>query len=153
MRNRFQDSEHLIRAAILLCVGLAAFLALRTFLVPGDFGTLGHYRESALVDNRAQAVSYAGQRLCEECHADVGESRVESKHARVACEACHGALAGHAEDPTAVAPAKLPPEDLCLTCHAFNLARPASFPQVKRDEHSGGEACSSCHAPHHPEVE
>jgi hypothetical protein len=153
MKKGIHDCEHLIRAAILLCAGIALFLVIRSLLVPDDFGALGHYRESALLDNRARTFTYAGRAECEECHVDIAESRAGSKHERIACEGCHGALARHAEDPASVRPEKPDPENLCMTCHARNLARPATFPQVDREDHAGGEPCVSCHSPHHPEIE
>ena len=39
---------------------------------------------------------------------------------------------------------------LCARCHAANVARPARFPQVEVAEHTGGEACTTCHAAHNP---
>jgi hypothetical protein len=148
----FKDREHYLRAAILLAAGVAAFLVFRTIMVPKGFGMYGHYREGALTDNRARALVFAGRSACEECHADVAELRMGSRHERVNCEACHGALAAHAVDPGAVTP-KLPEGgSLCLTCHAQNVARPVSFPQVDPQDHAGNDPCTSCHRPHHPET-
>jgi hypothetical protein len=39
---------------------------------------------------------------------------------------------------------------LCARCHQALAARPASFPQVEAAEHSGGEACTTCHQAHSP---
>jgi hypothetical protein len=148
----FKDREHYLRVAILLVAGLAAFLVFRAVMVPKGFGMYGHYREGALEDNRARPIAFAGRAACEECHADVAELRVGSRHERVNCEACHGALAAHAADPGAVVP-KLPDAGtLCLTCHAQNVARPQSFPQVDPKDHAGDDPCTSCHRPHHPET-
>lgn len=152
MQGLFKDREHYLRAGILLAVGMVAFLAFRAFMVPKGFGTYGHYREGALADNRARPLTFAGHAACEECHVDVVELRVGSRHQRVNCEACHGALAAHAADPAAVTP-KLPDAaTLCLTCHAQNVARPAKFPQIDPKDHAGDEPCTTCHRPHHPET-
>ena len=153
MKYEFKDVQHFVRAAILLGVGIILFLILRAAMVPTDFGRYGHYRPGALADNAAGPISYAGRAVCEECHSDVVESRRGSKHEQVGCEACHGPLAAHAEDPGASRAVIPDVNALCQSCHERNVARPAAFPQVNAEEHSGGEACSSCHQPHNPEVE
>jgi len=74
------------------------------------------------------------------------------RHATVACEACHGPLAKHADDPGANVP-KLPQVgDLCRRCHEKDAAKPQGFPQVVTAEHSGGVPCDSCHQPHNPHL-
>ncbi len=98
-------------------------------------------------------MSFAGRAACEECHEEVVEARKGSKHAQVNCEACHGALAAHAEDPASVKPQLPDVKTLCRTCHEKLVGRPAAFPQVDVKDHAGDEPCSSCHRPHHPEQE
>ena len=39
---------------------------------------------------------------------------------------------------------------VCVRCHQANVARPASFPQKDKAEHSGDEPCTTCHVAHHP---
>jgi hypothetical protein len=70
----------------------------------------------------------------------------------VACEACHGPLARHAADPLSLKPARPDPIALCGRCHEADPAKPKNFPQVATKDHSGGEACGSCHQPHRPKV-
>lgn len=152
MRDGFKDREHLLRMAALFVAGLAAFAVLRGVLVPADFGELGHYRSSAIDDNRAREPSFAGRALCEGCHDDVVATRVASAHARIACEACHGALAAHAENPDEVLPERPAATPLCVSCHEADTARPFWFPQVDSVEHAAGAACDDCHLPHKPEV-
>ncbi len=153
MSFKFKDVEHFVRAAILFGVGIVLFLILRAAMIPKDFGQYGHYRPGALADNAAMPISFAGRAACEECHADVVEGRAGHRHEHVGCEACHGALAAHAADPSGSQPELPDAKTLCRSCHERNVARPAAFPQVDGDEHSGGEVCTSCHQPHHPEVE
>lgn len=153
MKDRLKDVEHFIRAAILFGLGLTLFLVVRGMLIPKDFGQYGHYRPGALADNQARALSFAGRSACEECHSEVVDERKGSRHDRVNCEACHGALAAHAEDPTAVKPSLPDVAALCRTCHEKLVGRPMSFPQVDVKDHAGDETCTSCHRPHHPEVE
>jgi len=152
MRQQFEDKDHLVRMAGLFAAGLLAFVVLRGILVPADFGELGHFRPSALDDNRGVQLQFAGRGMCEACHDDVAEERAASAHGAIGCEACHGALAGHADDPQAVLPE--PPEatPLCVRCHETGVAKPAWFPQVIPDDHAEGEACDECHMPHQPEI-
>lgn len=152
MRELFRDKEHLIRMAGLFAGGIVVFLVLRGVLVPADFGELGHYRTGAFAENSSIGPSFAGRGLCESCHDDVADARLGSAHAAVGCEACHGALAGHAEDPGASAPELPQATPLCLSCHRSGVAKPKWFPQVEPEGHAEGEACQECHAPHHPEI-
>jgi len=147
--GRFRDYEHLLRPAGLALLGLVGFLVLRGVLVPDDFGRYGHYRASALDENRGEPVVFAGQDACLACHED---GRKGGKHAGVRCEACHGALARHAEadDPAAAKPTP-PDAQLCLVCHLANVAKPASFPQIDLEEHAEAGSCLTCHGAHDPE--
>ncbi|MGB7555708.1 MAG: multiheme c-type cytochrome [Candidatus Korobacteraceae bacterium] len=148
----FKDAGHLFRLASVFLVGGILFLVVRGFLVPRSFGEYGHYRGNAIAEIAARSPSYAGHQVCESCHADVLEVKSKGVHKRVACEACHGALAKHADDPASVQPAKLDTAVLCVRCHEANIAKPKNFPQVVSAEHSGGVACDTCHHPHSPAI-
>jgi uncharacterized CHY-type Zn-finger protein len=148
--NVFKDAGHLFRLVLVFLVGVVLFLVIRGFLVPRSFGEYGHYRGNAIGEIAARPISYAGHQVCESCHADVLEVKSKGVHKGVACEACHGPLAKHADDPASVQPAKLDTAVLCVRCHEANLARPTNFPQVVSAEHSGGAACKTCHQPHSP---
>jgi hypothetical protein len=152
MNERSSDYGHLGRFALLFVAGAVAFMVLRAVFIPAGFGDLGHYRSGALEDNREHRPSFAGQAACAECHEDALETKSRGKHAGVRCEACHGALAAHASDPTAAAASKPAVPDLCVVCHGESVSRPAGFPQVDPVEHAAGEACTACHAPHAPAV-
>lgn len=147
----FKDAEHLLRVAALFALGVIAFFAARTLLVPADFGQMGHYRSGALADNRARPVVFAGAAACAECHHDVAEAKARGGHARPSCEACHGPQAAHAKDP-AVKPRRPEGRTLCLRCHAALVGRPPAFPQVDATEHAGEAACIECHAAHDPSL-
>lgn len=149
---RFRDVEHLTRPIVLAAIILVLFLAARAALVPDDFGVYGHYRAGALDDARAHAVQFAGHEACAECHDDVVESRLGGAHEKVGCEACHGPLAAHADDPTEVSVVRPEPEKLCARCHGYSAYRPADFPQVVVADHAMDEACAACHEPHRPGV-
>jgi uncharacterized CHY-type Zn-finger protein len=150
--NSLKNSGHIFRLAAVFIAGLAIFVALRGMLVPHSFGKYGHYRADAIGEIAARPITFAGHQACEECHADVLSKKIAGKHARVACEGCHGALASHAADPASVAPIKLDAAVLCARCHQANTAKPAAFPQVMAEEHSAGVACDTCHQPHSPVI-
>jgi len=149
----FKDIEHLIRLAVVIAIAVVAFVVLRAAIVPRSFGEYGHYRGAAIGETAARAIVFAGHEVCEGCHADVVEQKKQGKHVVVACEACHGALARHADDPASVTPVKLDTAILCARCHEANSAKPKSFPQVVTADHSGGIACDTCHQPHKPKIE
>ncbi len=145
-----KEAVHLIRLAALFAVGIILFLVVRQWIVPDGFGKYGHFRSGALADVRAQPISFAGRATCETCHDDIRTQLAGGKHALVNCEACHGHLANHAEDPEKVKPVLPQTQLLCPVCHEANAAKPKSFPQVISKEHSGGEECKTCHRPHSP---
>jgi hypothetical protein len=152
LRRLLRDSAHLIRPALVLLACLAVFLMIRSAIVPKAFGQYGHYRPGALELVRQHPAAFAGQETCVACHDDEAKAHGAGKHARVACEACHGPLAQHADDPAAHVP-KLPEvANLCRRCHEKDAAKPKTFPQVVTAEHSGGVACDACHQPHNPHL-
>jgi hypothetical protein len=151
--HRYKDEEHLLRVVGLLLAGVIVFFVLQALLVPKGFGLYGHYRAGALDDARARPIAFAGRATCEACHSDVPEVAKGGKHAGIACEACHGALARHAEadDPAANKPAR-PTAALCPVCHTAAVGKPAAFPQIKLKEHAEPGTCLECHKAHRPSV-
>jgi hypothetical protein len=147
--SRFKDAGHLFRFLFLFVVAFVVFLVIRHFVVPKSFGQYGHYRGAAIAEIAAKPIHFAGHDTCETCHADILDAKKSGKHANVNCEACHGPLANHANDPS-IAPAKLDTALLCIKCHAASAAKPKTFPQVDADQHSGGVPCETCHKPHDP---
>jgi hypothetical protein len=150
--ERFGHYGHLVRVAALFGCAVLVFVLLRALLVPDDFGVYGHYRAGALDDNRNLPLVHAGRAACVECHTDVPDAMAGGAHAAIGCEACHGAQASHAEDPS-VDPGRPEAATLCARCHAALAARPAGFPQVDVDEHAAGESCLTCHTAHNPGIE
>ncbi len=145
-----KDMEHLLRvAAVFLLAGLV-FLGVRAYLVPRSFGEYGHYRGDAIADIASLPISYAGHQTCEMCHTDIFDQKSKGKHAGVACEACHGPQAKHADDPGSVVPALPDAAVLCAQCHEASAAKPKWFPQVATADHSGGLICTTCHQAHSP---
>ena len=58
--NMFRDIEHLVRLAVVLVIGLVAFVVLRAAVVPRSFGQYGHYRGDAIAEAAARPVAFAG---------------------------------------------------------------------------------------------
>lgn len=152
MRNSWKDAEHLIRVVLLFIAGAVVFFIVRHFVVPSGFGQYGHYRPQALGEIAARPISFAGREACAMCHQDVIDVKKLGKHAGVGCEACHGPLAAHVDDPGSVVPKRPDTAVLCVRCHEANTAKPKSFPQVNSKEHAGGVACGTCHQPHSPAI-
>ncbi|MFZ3368670.1 MAG: multiheme c-type cytochrome [Candidatus Sulfotelmatobacter sp.] len=151
--NLFKDIEHLIRLVAVIAIALVAFVILRAAVVPHSFGQYGHYRGAAIGEIASRPVAFAGHDTCEACHTDVVDQKKLGKHVVIACEACHGALAKHVDDPGSVQPKKLDTAIVCARCHEANSAKPKNFPQVATADHSGGIACDTCHQPHRPKIE
>jgi len=153
MAGRFRDIEHVIRVALLFVIGFGTFVAVRSWLVPDDFGVYGFYRAGALDDARARPVVYAGRGTCGDCHPDVVESRKGSRHEGIGCESCHGALAAHAAGESEEPPIRPDQRATCIRCHAAKAGKPAGFPQVDVADHAPDGPCTACHQPHHPGVQ
>lgn len=149
---KLKDASHLLRMAAVFAAGIAIFLMARIIFVPKTFGQYGHYRAAALSEIAAKPIMFAGHGTCETCHTDVYDVKSKGIHAHVACESCHGPLAKHADDPTALQPPKIDVAVLCIRCHEANKAKPSTFPQVVSAEHSGGVPCDTCHKPHSPRI-
>jgi hypothetical protein len=151
-RELLRDKEHLVVLTGLFFLALLVFLGLRALLVPADFGVYGHFRRSALDENQARPLVYAGREVCQTCHVDEAAKLKTGKHAGVGCEACHGALGAHAEDPSTAQARRPAGRDFCLGCHAANVAKPHKFPQIQAKGHADGP-CVTCHTPHSPQIE
>src|SRR5579884_3975611 len=98
--KRFKDAEHLLRLAAVFAAGTLTILLVRSAVVPRSFGQYGHYRGAVLGEIAARPIHFAGHQTCESCHSDILEKKSSGKHANVNCEACHGPLANHANDPS-----------------------------------------------------
>jgi Cytochrome c554 and c-prime len=148
--SAFKEAGHLFRFAGLFVLLFLVFLVVRHYVVPKSFGEYGHYRGAAISEIAARPLKFAGHAACESCHTDIADTKHAGKHASVNCEACHGPLAKHADDPTSLDPGKPDTAVLCVRCHAASAAKPKDFPQVVAADHSNGLACETCHNPHSP---
>ena len=150
--RRLKDTEHLLRVALIFAIGCIAFLAVRAAIVPKSFGQYGHFRGAAIDEIAAKPIAFAGREACEACHQDEANLKKTGKHRNVGCEACHGPLARHADDPAALVPVKPDTAVLCVRCHEANSAKPKTFPQIVSQDHNSGVPCGACHQPHKPGI-
>ena len=150
--SAFKEAGHLFRFAGLFVLAFLVFLVVRHYVVPKSFGEYGHYRGAAMAEIAARPVKFAGHQTCEGCHTDILDVKSKGKHAHVNCEACHGALANHADDPT-IKPVLPDTAVLCARCHTASAAKPKGFPQVVPADHSNGVPCQTCHNPHSPAMD
>ena len=124
-----KDAGHLFRFAGLFVIAFLVFLIVRGYVVPKSFGQYGHYRGAAIGEIASRPVRFAGHQECEGCHTDIADTKSKGKHAHVNCEACHGALAAHADDPTSVTPVKPDTAVLCARCHTRQRLNLKTFPR------------------------
>ena len=150
--SSIKEARHLFHFAGLFVLAFLVFLVVLHYVVPKTFGQYGHYRGAAIGDVAAHPVRFAGHETCEGCHTDVLDVKSKGKHAHVNCEACHGALANHADDPS-IKPVLPDTAMLCARCHTASAAKPKGFPQVVPADHSNGVPCQTCHNPHSPAMD
>ncbi len=152
MAGRRRHYDHVLRVLGLFGAGFTVFIIVRYLMIPADFNLAGYgfYRAGALDDVKAQAPLYAGEKVCLDCHAPVGEVRKDARHAKLHCEACHGPLTKHVADSTVKTPA-LNPRLLCLKCHTTQPGLPAGFPNIDPADHFD-LPCTDCHQPHRPKI-
>jgi len=139
------------RLFILFGLAVAILIITRHFLVPVSFGRYGHYRANAVDEIARLEPHYAGHVACAECHEDIVATRSTSKHAVVACEACHGPGLAHTQNPTEQKMSLPSGRERCGYCHNYDASRPTGFPQIDPARHGKNEPCMTCHNPHHPE--
>jgi hypothetical protein len=148
--NLFRMPPQVVRLVLLTIAIVGSYIVARYFLTPSSFGEHGWYRGHALIELASLPTEFGGRQSCIECHDTQGETLAKGGHRTVSCEACHGSLAWHAEDPLSGRLSKDEVISDCLRCHAANPSRPPAHKQIVAREHYSGEKCSECHAPHTP---
>jgi predicted CXXCH cytochrome family protein len=144
---------------VVICL-VVLVLAVRYFMVPKDFGIYergymyGFHRKSDENYWKAFKVKYQfNSEYCRDCHADK-YTIMQTPHAIIQCENCHGPVLDHPSDPGKLTVDKK--RELCLRCH-FPLSYPtsdrANIRGIDPEKHNPGIACSDCHNPHMPKLE
>ncbi len=154
--------NHVLRPLWVVLVAVGLHLIVRQVIVPSDFGveeggnfTYNYHRLSATDDWKNFKVKYRGREYCLECHEENVESILQSPHAIIQCENCHGPAIDHPDNPEALAINSN--RSMCLRCHAY-LPYPTSqrsdlpgFEDPK--DHNPDDNCVDCHNPHNPDLE
>lgn len=142
---------------VLAVVGLV--FAVRPMIVPSDFGVgergfmYSYYRKSNEDEWKAYKVKYQTKEYCGECHVDMYESNMASKHKIIECENCHGPALDHPEEPEKLVIDRR--RELCLRCHAYlpyPTSNRANIKGIMPSEHNEGMLCADCHDPHEPDL-
>ena len=146
---------------LFVVIGLVVLILIaRTVVVPQDFGVYergymyGFHRYGNEDNWKAFKVKYRfDSDYCKDCHSDK-YSIMQTPHAIIHCENCHGPVLDHPTDPEKLTIDKK--RELCLRCH-FPLAYPTSdrahIRGVDPEKHNPGIECSACHDPHKPNLE
>lgn len=138
----------ILRLVLLTLAIVGSYMVARAMLTPPSFREYGWYRGDALEEIAARKPLYAGKKACEECHSDQIQKLAKGEHKTIACESCHGAAQGHADNPD-LKTYKLTDND-CLRCHETDPGRPKFLKQINLKEHYRGSRCTECHVAHHP---
>ena len=152
--------SHIWRPLFAVAILVTIILLTRTFVVPEDFGVYergymyGFHRKTDENYWKTFKVKYQFDRdYCKDCHADK-YSIMQTPHAIINCENCHGPVLDHPSEPAKLTVDKS--RGLCLRCH-FPLAYPTSgrakIRGVDPEGHNPGVECSACHNPHMPNLE
>lgn len=149
--------NHVFRPILVILAAVGIILVARAFVVPEDFGVhergymYGWHRKSNEEEWKNFKVKYQTREYCKGCHSHNYEMILQTPHAIIQCENCHGPAIDHPG-----APAKLAIDrsrSQCLRCHAA-LPYVGSGRMIIRgieDEvHNPGTECVMCHNPHKP---
>jgi len=152
--------SHVWRPLFVVIGFVILILIAREFLVPKDFGIqergymYGMHRKSNEEEWKAFQVKYRSEEYCKDCHSDKYASIMQTPHAIIQCENCHGPAVEHPSDPPKLSIDKS--RSQCLRCH-YPLPYPtsgrASIRGVDPDKHNPDIECVMCHNPHKPKLE
>ena len=152
--------SHVWRPLFVALAVVVLILIVRQFLVPKDFGIhergymYGWYRKSNEEDWKKITVKYKSEEYCKDCHSDKYQSIMQTPHAIIQCENCHGPALDHPSDPPKLKIDKS--RELCLRCHyprAYPTSGRANIRGIDPEKHNPGIECSMCHNPHKPTLE
>lgn len=145
---------------LFVVIGLVVIILIaRIFIVPRDFGIqergfmYGFYRKSSEEDWKKIMVKYKSAEYCKDCHGDKYSMIMQTPHAIIQCENCHGPAMEHPSDPPK--PKIDKSREQCLRCH-YPLPYPtsgrANIRGIDPEKHNPGIECVMCHNPHKPKI-
>lgn len=152
--------SHVWRPLYIVIGVVVLVLAARTVLVPKDFGIwergymYGWHRKGNEADWKAFKVKYKGVAYCKECHEDKYNDLVQSPHAHIMCENCHGPALNHPEDPPTLTIDHR--RELCIRCHSrlpYKTSGRGAIKGINPMTHYPEAECVLCHYPHNPKRE
>lgn len=152
--------NHVFRPLFVVIGLVGIVLIARLFIVPKDFGVhergymYGWYRKSNEEEWKDIKVKYQfNNEFCKDCHGDKYDSLMQSPHAIIKCENCHGPALEHPLNPAKLHIDKS--RQLCIRCHTY-LPYPtsgrANIRGIDPDKHNPDIECSMCHNPHKPNL-
>lgn len=153
--------SHVWRPLFVVIALVIFILVVRVFYVPKDFAIWerGYMYGFHNKDNeqwwKQFVVKYKfDSEYCKDCHSDKYESIMQTPHAIIQCENCHGPVLDHPSDPPKLKIDKS--REQCLRCH-YPLPYPSSgranIRGIDPEKHNPGIECSMCHNPHKPTLE
>ncbi len=153
-------SSHVFRPLFVIIGLVGVILIARLFIVPEDFGVhergymYGFYRKSNENEWKAFPVKYKfNNEYCKACHTGQYDSLMQSAHANISCENCHGPALGHPLNPTKLKIDKT--RQQCLRCHThlpYPTSNRATIRGINPDKHNPDIECFMCHNPHKPNI-
>jgi len=156
------DVKNYALRPLYLIIGLViVILIIREIYVPKDFGVhgdsymYGWHRKGNEDDWKAFQVKYKfDNEYCKDCHSDKYDSLMQSPHAIIQCENCHGPALDHPTDPQKLTIDRS--RGLCIRCHAslkYPQSNRSNIRGIDPDKHNAEIECSTCHNPHKPSLE
>jgi hypothetical protein len=153
--NQFWVRLVMVFFAIVIIVLIA-----RAIMLPETWGEEGYYRAASIDEEAHKALIFGTNASCKECHSEIYELKVDSKHQKLSCEICHAPVGEHAQygEKFAPMPTKTGRDqiDLCMSCHQKTVGRPAAFPTIDAIGHLEDQkvktthTCDQCHTVHAP---
>lgn len=148
---------HVYRPLYVVIGFVVLILVARYFAVPKDFGIqargymYGWHRKGDEQFWKDFKVKYKGRDYCKDCHSDNYEMIMQTPHAIIQCENCHGPAIDHPLKPEKLE--IITSRELCLRCHAklpYEQSGRALIRGINNEEHYADTECVTCHNPHHP---
>ncbi len=145
---------------LFVAIGIVVLILIaRQYLVPKGFGIhergymYGWYNKNNEEYWKNITVKYRSVEYCKDCHTDKFSMIMQTPHAIIQCENCHGPAMDHPSNPPKLAVDKSRAQ--CLRCHyplPYPTSARANIRGIDPEKHNPGIECSMCHNPHKPKI-